>query len=160
MFGWLTKKKSANREPEYSELGTQIYQLLEEHEGEWVAEYKWRDCADGVRHPKTHILIKVDTSPNAYAMWVAICPPHSYTHLLSTLLTVDDHRRLEDKAKSIRTHREQYELNDRVRQALETVKPNPFDSVCRELARAVLKGDGSAGRPLVDKAIECLSDMG
>jgi hypothetical protein len=156
-MGWFSLKRTPTTAPVYSELGTEIYRLLEEKEGEWVyyGYYAW-DRQKGLEHRPANIWIEFWSSKGGTSICIRERQNADGVPTLDRLITPDDHSRIRRRAIEIKDRyidRRQYED---MKQALEKLKPNPFDSTCRELARQVLSGDPSACRPLIDKALECL----
>lgn len=154
LFRLFSPKSSPSPEPVYSELGELLWRLMDEKEGEWQVRDALRHRYDGCYHPRTGTLIDVANAPNS--LNVRMGPEgSSYVH---HLLTPDDKVRLNARVRSMVEDKLKFDTEDQLRWALDKLNPSPFDADCRTLARAVLRGDKSAARPLVDKAMECLME--
>lgn len=93
-------------------------------------------------------------------VWVGDPEPNYAPHIITSLFTPDDLVRIRDQFQKLHGERLELEQRTALSESLARLSPNPFDSTARELARCVLRGDGTAARPLVDRAIECLSESG
>lgn len=155
MFGWLPKSSDPPPPPEpvYSELGSEVYRLLEEKEGEWHvnSEHYHRPIDRGIGHTQSRLFIEVTDKD----IWIR--QGREDEDYLNRLMTTDDIRRISHRVRHLMAERIKQKQYDDMKKALERLKPNRFDADCRELARCVLKGDDSAVRPLLDKCMEALN---
>jgi hypothetical protein len=158
-MGWFSKP-SPPPEPVYSELGQEVYRLLEEKEGEWVCHdyVHIRESDRGLEHPPTRLFIHIWESGKTQGVVVRESRHANGIPTLSRLMTNDDLRRIGDRVRKVMAERVRQRQYEEMKRALERLKPNRFDATCRDLARAVLNGDASAAQPLIDKCIECLQE--
>lgn len=151
LWSWIKSSDPlAPPEPVYSELGEEIYKLLEEKEEEWVPSGRW-DREYGIHHYKTQLFIELQKDNRS-----GINITHS-GHYIHHLMTPDDRKRLERRARQVLVDMEKRRDYEDMKKTLEKIKPNPFSATTRELARCVLRGDDSAARPLIDAALEDLN---
>lgn len=159
-MAWFSLRRTTEvpMEPQYSELGAEIYRILEEFEEEWEVYEGHLDRVHGVFHRRTNIYIHIDAhSRSVYAregLYSEGVPS------LSRLLTHDDTVRIGDRARKLMETRSRHRQHEEMKRALERIKPNPFDADCRALARAVLSGDATAARPLLDRCMERVMESG
>lgn len=138
-MGWFSK-----REPVYSELGQRLFELMTEFTHEWdrhIVDYAERVNNNsrkvtvwGYLFDRNRICLRIDGEDSEH------------------LLTPDDHRRLRQQFLILLlgvVSRDNREQSERLSPAA-----TEFDSTARSLAKAVLDGDKTAARALVDRCQE------